>query len=147
MKKFVISCLFFVSLITLVNIPSFRTPEEIAFYLRTEFTYKYTTPDKQQSPEETIRIKSGDCSDFALLVCYLLEKINIKGKFIAIRFKGRAEGHAICVYKNRWGTLSFFENLKLKNTSYKIIDEVIKNYFTDVDYYETIALWVVYSSI
>ncbi len=55
--------------------------EDALCFVYSEIEYKRDTTvrDDWQLPEETLRIKSGDCEDFAILFQYLVEtKLNIK---------------------------------------------------------------------
>jgi hypothetical protein len=62
-----------------------NTIDDIINYITNNYTYKDEQTDYWQLPEETYRLKTGDCEDLALLFCYLLEtKLDIRTNLIII---------------------------------------------------------------
>jgi hypothetical protein len=54
-------------------------------YVSLNITYKSDSFDYWQLPEETYRLKTGDCEDFSLLLAYLLEtELDIRTDLILI---------------------------------------------------------------
>jgi len=59
--------------------------EDAINYVSNNIIYKDELFDYWQLPEETYNLKTGDCEDFSLLLCYLLEnELDIRTKLIII---------------------------------------------------------------
>jgi hypothetical protein len=92
--------------------PALTTPELIIDYLRTaHFKYRAERPgayNHTQTPDETVRLKSGDCEDFAALIADALISHGYDAKIISVEAK-RPTGlliHAVAIYRdpatNKW---------------------------------------------
>lgn len=55
--------------------------------------------DYWQSPEETLSLRTGDCEDFAILLCSLLRAYGIDAEqvFVALGDDGQGDGHAFVI--------------------------------------------------
>lgn len=114
-----------------VTLSTVKTPEEIARWISSEFTYSVEFPDKWQSPEETIRLKRGDCEDFAILASEALKRQGIDNDIVIVKFEGLDTSHAICIWKDSRGIYSFISNKKLMKTGETDIRGAIERYYPD----------------
>lgn len=129
---------------------SIQKPEEIARWFSSEFEYQLKFPNKPQTPEETLALKSGDCDDFASLATTILAQNGIKSKVIIIKRHGLDIMHAICIYKNEDGVYDFISNTKLEHTGESDLVRAVAKFYPDWkkimttndkrDYMETIAI-------
>jgi predicted transglutaminase-like cysteine proteinase len=55
--------------------------------------------DYWQTPEETLRLRTGDCEDFSILLCSLLRAYGLDAEqvFVALGDDGQGEGHAFVI--------------------------------------------------
>lgn len=96
-----------------------KTPKDIKSWLQANFKY---IPDKKpedsfKTPEQTIQDKGGDCEDFAILAALILECLDYKPYITCVYGKDLA--HAICFFKEKDGTWSFFSNYFYHKSSYE----------------------------
>ena len=87
------------------------TPEKVLDYI---ITIRYQSEPRgianhTQTPEETLRLGTGDCEDFGFLAKDALEHHGYKAKVLAVEAtlpSGNHKGHALCIYKdietNKW---------------------------------------------
>jgi hypothetical protein len=113
-----------------------RSPEELARWLSREFNYSMTLGGGVHSPDETIRSRSGDCDDFAILASDMLTRIGVENRVLVIRFSGLSAAHAICIWKERGGTYSFISNSELCRTGMDTVEAAVRKFYPDC---ETIA--------
>ena len=114
-------------------IPSVRTPEALACWLSNNFRYELKLTDAWQTPEETIKLKKGDCDDFALLAQAVLKGLGIKSDVVIIKFRGLNVLHAICIWKEETGSYSFISNCELTRTGKADIQQAIAKFYPDVE--------------
>ena len=93
-----------------------KTPQDVVRWFSSEFEYQMKIPDKPQTPEETLVLKTGDCDDFASLAAAVLSLNGIKSEVIIIKHRGLNIMHAICVYKDKDGVYGFISNNELQHT-------------------------------
>ena len=80
------------------------TPQKIVDYFYQEIVYREETVEHLQLPEETLRLKSGDCEDFALFATEALIYHNyhdVKVFVVIFKESGEFDGHAVCVYRDK----------------------------------------------
>lgn len=95
--------------------------------------------DYFQSPEETMRVKEGDCDDMAILTNNILTKWGYKSKVYFLIFKELTEGHAVTVFKGVVG-YNMFDNQFLRYTLKQTPIECIKELYPDAMYIYEINL-------
>lgn len=110
-----------------------RSPDELASWLSQEFSYTMLVHGRTHSPDETIRARTGDCDDFAVLASAMLTKMGVANEVILIRFKKLSIAHAICVWKNGDGNYNFISNRELYRSGKKTIEELVKKYYPDCE--------------
>jgi len=111
---------------------SVTTPTEFVSWLKDGFYYHLEANDDWQSPEETIRSKSGDCEDYALLASAFLSNIGYTENYVIIvKFSGLYTRHAICVFREKNGSYSFISNKKMFRTGQKSVRSAISKYYPD----------------
>ena len=81
-----------------------NTPQKISNFMVNNIKYNLDLEelmggDYFQSPKQTIKLKSGDCDDMAILSDYLLTKSGYKSDIYFIFYSNRKGGHAITVFK------------------------------------------------
>lgn len=114
------------------SVPStVRTPEQIVNWFSSEFEYQMKMPDRPQSPEETLELRSGDCDDFAALAKAILEEQGIKSDIIIIKYRGLNIMHAICMFKESNGTYSFISNKELQRTGESDMKRAVAKFYPD----------------
>lgn len=107
------------------------TPNELAEWLGKDFRYCLTFPDRWQTPEETMEVRSGDCEDFAALASYVLDRIGVSNGILVINFKGTDLGHVVCIWKETDGSFSYISNRKLYRTGETDIKKAIERYYPE----------------
>ena len=116
---------------TAENIPaSIQSPKDIVKWFKNEFKYELKFPDSRQSAEETIRLRKGDCEDFALLGRMILGDLGIKSSIVIIKFKEIGIYHAICLFASD-GFYSFISNRDLVRTRAQSIEGAVNEKFPD----------------
>ena len=106
-----------------------KTPEDVARWLSDEFEYVMTIPDKPQPVEETLRIRTGDCDDFAMVASAALSRLGIVNEVVVIRFEGLRIGHAICAWKTAEGTYDFISTKNIYHTRQRSIIALVEAYY------------------
>jgi hypothetical protein len=83
---------------TIASKKNFLTQEWIAIrdWVRNHITYQYESIDNWQLPKETIKIRSGDCEDFALLTASLLRCAGFRSDdvYVLLGYNEESLGHA-----------------------------------------------------
>lgn len=93
-----------------------NTPKEYARWLWNNIFYRsdkkiYGINDYWQTPEETLKLGTGDCEDYAILSQFILKKLGYKEVYIiVIAEKKKKSTHAVCVFKEHDKTYSVFDN-------------------------------------
>ena len=98
-------------------VKKYKTVDRICKWIESNIEYKsdsevWGVGDYWQTAEETLRLKTGDCEDFAILAYECLKSLGIEAKLIDIKTNKR--GHVICVFK-RGGLWSYFSSGGLKD--------------------------------
>jgi hypothetical protein len=120
--------------LSLVDIASrVKTPEALAGWLSSNVRYEFAMGDGWQAPEEIIKLKKGDCDDFAVLAQAILKEIGIKSDVVILKFRGISIAHAVCVWKDAAGNISFISNQKLYHTAESDIRQAILKYYPDLE--------------
>jgi len=114
-------------------ISSIRTPEALACWLSNNFRYELKLTDAWQTPEETMKLKKGDCDDFALLAQAVLKGLGIKSDVVIIKFRGLNVLHAVCIWKDKAGSYNFISNCELTRTGKADIQQAIAKFYPDVE--------------
>jgi len=84
-----------------------KDPLEISIWIATQIKYEddwivWRMEDYWQTPTETLRLKTGDCEDYAILAYASLKKLGFYPKLFVLYNNDTA--HAICLfrYKHAW---------------------------------------------
>lgn len=88
-------------------------------------TYVSDKIDYAQSPEETLKLKQGDCEDFAILNQAVLKHFGIQSGFWGV-YSNRKSGHAIIVFWEN-GQLSYTSNEMKVETGTTSIEELTEH--------------------
>ncbi|MCX5704863.1 MAG: hypothetical protein NTZ92_02215 [Candidatus Omnitrophica bacterium] len=112
---------------------SIKTPEALVGWFTRDFRYELKLTNICQTPEETCALKKGDCDDFASLAQVVLKNMGIKSDVVIIKFKGLNVLHAVCIWKNAAGNVSFISNQKLYQTAEPDVRQAIKKYYPDLE--------------
>ncbi len=112
---------------------SIQTPEQIAKWFSLEFKYQTKNPDNPQTPGETLKLRVGDCDDFAFLAAAILAENGIKSKVIVIKYRGLDIMHAICMYKDNDGTYGFISNQELKHTGERDLTCALAKFYPNAE--------------
>lgn len=122
----------FAGTMNLEGVASFiQTPQGLVNWLVKDFRYELEMPDYWQSAEETLRLKKGDCDDFAILASAILSKMNLPNDIVIVTFKGLNISHALCVWKDKDGLYSFISNQKLYETKEAQLEVAIARFYPD----------------
>lgn len=100
-----------------------RTPKEYVKWLNKNIVYKDDKIEYWQFPEETLKLKSGDCEDFAFLNRAFLRVMGYSPKVLALRI--REIGHAVCIFKEN-GYYSYITNTSLKKAKAETMEELLE---------------------
>ena len=112
---------------------SIKTPEALAGWLSSNLRYEFAMGDDWQTPEEIVKLKKGDCDDFAVLAKAILKELGIKSDVVVLRFKGLSVAHAVCVWKDANGNISFISNRELHQTDQPDVRQAILKYYPDLE--------------
>lgn len=79
------------------QIPRFETREEANQWVHDNITWTLREDlDNWQSPEETMRLKTGVCSDMSILLMYIFkEQFGDEPEMLVVRIISRPYGHGI----------------------------------------------------
>ncbi|HDY76251.1 MAG TPA: hypothetical protein ENH49_06975 [Candidatus Marinimicrobia bacterium] len=82
--------------------PVFNTVDDVFKWVIENIEYTLDKEDSWQSPQQTYNLKSGHCSDMALLEMYFLNEMNIESEMYWVRFKisFSDNSHALVLVKN-----------------------------------------------
>jgi hypothetical protein len=118
----------------LKNVPSsVQTPQALANWLSSEFSYRMELLDQWQEPQETIDSRAGDCEDFAILVSALLTRLGIPNDVIILKFRDLNIAHAVCLWRDEDGSYNFISNGELKRTGKRHIESAIGKFYPDCE--------------
>ena len=114
-----------------IGFPAYiRSPDQLADWLKSEFTYEMKFPDYKQTVEETLKRHSGDCDDFASLSSSVLDNLGIKNDIVVIKFRQLGIMHAVCAFKDG-KTYSFISNRSIVRTNGHSTNEAIAEIYPD----------------
>jgi hypothetical protein len=112
----------------------YQDPAQLSDWMYKNIEYKMDSDKYKreyvQTPEETIKNKSGDCADMAILAYAVLMKQGRDSRVVGITESGGTwnnnRGHSICVfyYKNKW---CYFEYTAFTETNAKDLFEICRN--------------------
>jgi len=110
---------------------SLQNPHELQEWLEENFRYQRQINGADQSLQETIRLRRGDCEDFAVLVRAILQEMGISSQVAVVTFKGLRVRHAVCLWKDENGFYNFFSNRTLFFSRTKTQQEAIDTFYPD----------------
>jgi hypothetical protein len=61
----------------------------IAKWVQDHIYYIHELPERFQTPQETLRLKAGDCDDSTSLTCSLLESVGIPSMLVCMKISGK----------------------------------------------------------
>jgi len=108
--------------------PQVKDAQSLSDYMRAEFTYKAEPKgeDYWQTAEETAKLKTADCDDFALYAQKVLQNLGFESVAIAIKGKDKYF-HAITVFKTKNGKWQYFSNGYLSYfKEFETINEIVE---------------------
>ncbi len=121
MKKFLTN----IMLVGVLLFPSsIKDPVTLSTWLQKDFKYEYDITNHWKSPKETIKDKTGDCEDFALLSRYILRKKGYRVYLVGIYYKYQNMGHVITVIRHKDKTFSYMTNQYYISTKFKTIRQL-----------------------
>jgi hypothetical protein len=143
MKKAILIALIMVFSLSLacfaqdLSVPSYvNSPQALVEWFSSDFRYVLTLTGKGskiQTPQETIKLKTGQCGDFAVLASEILSHLGIANKVIIIKYRGLNIMHAICIWRNEDGTYNFISNQELICSGIKTIEGAAKKFYPDCE--------------
>ncbi len=119
---------------------SIQSPEQLSSWLSKNFHYEMKFPDYPQTIDKILESRVGDCDDLATLSSLILSTLNIDNKVIIITFKGISIKHAICIFRNKYGSYDFISNKELIRTKQTTIKLAIASVYQDCTSYEDVKL-------
>jgi hypothetical protein len=108
-----------------------HTPEALSSWLTKNFRYEFGINDNWQTAEETLRLRTGDCEDFATLASVVLKKLGVQPEIAIVKYEGLNLRHAICIWKETDGTYSFISNQELHRTGESTVGAAIAKVYPD----------------
>ncbi|MEW6101402.1 MAG: transglutaminase-like domain-containing protein [Candidatus Omnitrophota bacterium] len=107
-----------------------RSPQELSQWYLKDFKYIREMPDRWQPAEETLRLRQGDCEDYAILSHEILKRMGIRSQIIIIKFNNIRPSHIICAWKEgRY--YNFFTNQHFVQTQSESLVELIEELYPD----------------
>lgn len=112
---------------------SIKTPTDLSQWMIKSFVYQDEEIDYWKTPEETIKDKSGDCEDFAILSKKVLKDLGHKAYVIVLVNKDKSKfSHAVCLFQEKNKTYSVIDNqyyysFKYKNWK-KLLNKIYSQY-------------------
>lgn len=88
----------------------------IADYIQRNIYYVHELPERFQYPDETLRLKAGDCDDYTTLIGSLVESIGIPCSMVVMQVNG-AWIHIFPAVKLNTGLLTLDATLRFPVTS------------------------------
>lgn len=76
-----------------------NTPELVLWYMKNNLRIKFHAGHIAYHPKQFLRIKKGDCKDFAVFAACCLAKSGYDAKVLAVLPARRKGSHAVCVYR------------------------------------------------
>jgi len=120
-----------------LSVPSHvNSPQALAKWFSSDFRYVMTLTSKDskmQTPQETIKLKTGQCGDFAILASEALSGLGIANKVIIIKYRDLKIMHAICIWKSENGAYSFISNQELCSSGVKTLEGAVKKFYPDCE--------------
>ncbi len=125
-------------IVAIVSQNQIRTIEDYAAWLEKNMIYQ-TAPKEDQwlTPEEFLKIKRGDCEDFAFLNSHALRVLGFTPHIITLSATKNA--HAICAFKYA-GTFYWLDNAKLKSSTASDLTAFAKELTNQLHYLRSFEL-------
>ncbi len=102
-------------IVDIVSQNKIHTIEDYAVWLEKNMTYQADHgKDQWLTPQEFLKIKRGDCEDFAFLNAQVLSVVGFSAHIITLSSAQNA--HAICAFEHN-GKFYWFDNAKLKSSA------------------------------
>ena len=130
---FVFILLFCFNAFAITGVPEYiKNYEEFRDWVTNNFVYKYSFKNYIQCPEETVRLKTGVCGDFAVLYSAFVSELLLDNDIIIIEFNGLKQLHAVCVWRDNQANYIVSDNKRLIYTGKKTIQEAMKYMYWDI---------------
>ncbi|MCB9757863.1 MAG: transglutaminase-like cysteine peptidase [Candidatus Omnitrophica bacterium] len=125
-------------IVAIVSQNQIRTIEDYAAWLEKNMIYQ-TDPKEDQwlTPEEFLKIKRGDCEDFAFLNSHALRVLGFTPHIITLSSTKNA--HAICAFKYA-GAFYWLDNTKLKSSTATDLTAFVKELTNQLHYLRSFEL-------
>lgn len=113
-----------------------QSPQDLTLWLRGNFIYQKEKEEYWKQPYETVSDMGGDCEDFAFLVKHIFDDLFVKSTVIGVFFDEDKSGHAIAIFRERDGTLSYFSNREYIKMNKNSIREILDIMYPKWERYE-----------
>ncbi len=124
-------------IIQLLQTNQIRSLDDYARWLEENIRYqKDTVKDSWDSPQTTLRRKSGDCEDYTLLNMAVLRVLGFKPKFLTLK-RGKYS-HAVCAFKMN-GRFYWFDNYRLRKTAAATLSQLAEHISTEHHYVQILS--------
>ncbi len=115
-----------------------HTIEDYALWLEKNMTYQADRgKDQWLTPQEFLKIKRGDCEDFAFLNAQVLSVFGFSPHIITLSSAQNA--HAICAFEHN-GKFYWFDNAKLKSSAATNLTSFAQELTDALDYSKSFEL-------
>ena len=81
--------------------------------MRTAFTFETHGTFISYSPEEFLKIKKGDCKDYATFFSYVISRHGYYAEIVDLHYIGKKGGHVVVIFKDDDGELKYMSSDKL----------------------------------
>lgn len=103
------------------------TPQKTLDYMRTAFTFETHGTFISYSPEEFLKIKKGDCKDYATFFSYVISRHGYYAEIVDLHYIGKKGGHVVVIFKDDDGQLKYMSSDKLNGFRSVIsLDELVQ---------------------
>lgn len=103
------------------------TPQKTLDYMRTAFTFETHGTFISYSPEEFLKIKKGDCKDYATFFSYVISRHGYYAEIVDLHYIGKKGGHVVVIFKDDGGQLKYMSSDKLNGfRSVNSLDELVQ---------------------
>ncbi len=116
-----------------------RDAQDLHLWLRGNFIYQDEEIEYWKRPFETVSDMGGDCEDFAFLVKHILNDLFIRSQVILVIFKGEDIGHAIAIFKEYDGTISYFSNRDYRKIKSKTFLDLLNSDYPNWESYQVVT--------
>ena len=137
----ILPSIFFIPTLYAQKIAKFSYHEKLAINLFNNYKYASdNTGEYWQSPKQTLKLKQGDCEDFAILTNCLLTKKGYQSKMYVIKYIA-GDSHAITVFKISETNYGVFSN---QNIYYFKTCSFLGSVFEYIKYYSYAIMSKIY---